>query len=120
MYSQQVLDHFQNPRCAGELAEASATVELSNPACGDVLRLAMRVEDGRAAEVRFRAKGCVAAIACGSRVAEMMQGCALHELRKLQREELIESLGGLPPASQHAAALAMDALRTLLREAPVR
>ena len=116
MYSAEVLDHFQNPRHAGELADATATAELQNPVCGDVLRLAVRMEGERVAEVRFRAKGCVPAIACGSRLAEMMHGRTRAELGQIRRDELVASLGGLPPAAQHAGQLAMDALREVLRQ----
>jgi nitrogen fixation NifU-like protein len=113
MYSEQVLDHFQNPRFVGELENATVSVETQNPACGDVLRLSLRVEDGRIAEVRFRAKGCVSAIACGSKLAEMLQGRRV-EPASVSRAELIEGLGGLPEASEHASYLAMDAWRMAL------
>ena len=66
MYSQQVLDHFEHPRNAGEVARADAAVQLENPACGDVLKLTLRLADGRIDEIRFLAKGCVASMACGS------------------------------------------------------
>ena len=65
MYSPAVLDHFKNPRNAGELPGATATVEVSNPACGDIMQLAVRVAEGRIAEARFKTRGCVTAIACG-------------------------------------------------------
>src|SRR5258708_2418856 len=116
MYSAQVLDHFQDPRNVGDLADANASVELQNPACGDVLRLSVKLAGERVTEVRFRAKGCVPAIACGSRLTEMMQGCSVAELGSLRREDLVKSLGGLPPASGHAGHLAMDALAALLKQ----
>jgi nitrogen fixation NifU-like protein len=115
MYSPQVLEHFQNPRNVGDLTGADASIELQNPACGDVLRLSVKLDGGRVAQARFRAKGCVPAIACGSRLTEMMQGRSLDELRTLSRHGLVESLGGLPPASAHAGHLAMDALAALLK-----
>ena len=113
MYSAQVLDHFQNPRFVGELQNATVTVEAQNPACGDVLRLSLLIEDGRIAEVRFRAKGCVPAIACGSKLAEMLEGRSVAN-PMIRREELVHELGGLPEASKHASHLAMDALRLAL------
>jgi nitrogen fixation protein NifU and related proteins len=116
MYSAEVLEHFQNPCNVGDLAEAGVAVELQNPACGDILRLSAKMAHGRVAAVRFRAKGCVPAIACGSRITEMMQDRSLDELRTLTREELVESLGGLPAASIHASHLAMDALNALLKK----
>jgi nitrogen fixation NifU-like protein len=113
MYSEQVLDHFQNPRFVGELENATVSVEAQNPACGDVLRLSLRVEDGRITDVRFRAKGCVSAIACGSKLAEMLSGQPVAVVR-LKREELVAELGGLPEASEHASHLAMDAWKLAL------
>ena len=85
MYSAQVMDHFQRPRNAGTLENATAQVELTNPVCGDVLRLAVRVEAGRVAVARFKASGCVPAIACGSWLAEWMEGRAVDEDRKSTR-----------------------------------
>ena len=116
MYSPQILDHFQHPRNVGELAGASAAVEVQNPACGDVMRLSVIVAEGRIAGVRYRAKGCVPAIACGSLLTEMLRGRTLAEARAIRREELVEAIGGLPPASAHATHLAMDALAALLKE----
>lgn len=116
MYSPQVLDHFQHPRNAGEVANPDASVQIENPACGDILKLTLRVTDGRIAEIRFLAKGCVAAMACGSLLTELVQGKTLKEARKLRREELIRAIGGLPEASTHASHLAMDALCAALRE----
>jgi nitrogen fixation NifU-like protein len=114
MYSPQVLDHFQNPRNVGDLEDATVSVEVQNPACGDVLRLSMRVLDGRVEAARFRAKGCVPAIACGSKLVEMIAGLELSSARAIRREQLVEELGGLPEASQHASHLAMDALTAAL------
>src|SRR5581483_8237508 len=114
MYSAQVLDHFQNPRGVGDLEDATASVEVQNPACGDVMRLSLRVVNGRVAEARFRAKGCVSAIACGSKLVEIVVGTSVEDAGTIRREQLVEALGGLPEASQHASYLAMDALRAAL------
>ena len=116
MYSPQLLDHFQNPRNAGEVANPDASVQIENPACGDILKLTMRITNGRIAEIRFLAKGCVPAMACGSLLTELVQGKSIEEARKLRREELVRSIGGLPEASTHASHLAMDALAAALRE----
>ncbi len=117
MYTPQVLDHFQNPRNVGEVEEADATVEVQNPACGDILRLSVKLdEQGRVRDVRFRARGCVPAIACGSRLTEMMAGRDADELGGITRDSVIESLGGLPPASGHAGQLAIDALQAILKQ----
>ena len=120
MYSKQVLDHFEHPRFAGELENATVCVDVENPACGDRLRLALRIEDERIEEARFKVKGCVPAMACASRLAEMVVGLNVGTARSLTREKLVESLGGLPEASTHAGHLAMDALREALSKHAVR
>jgi nitrogen fixation protein NifU and related proteins len=117
MYSPQLLDHFQNPRNAGEVSSPDASAQLENPACGDVLKLTVRITDGRITEIRFLAKGCVPAMACGSLLTELVQGRTMAEARQLRREELVRAIGGLPEASSHAGHLAMDALAAILREA---
>ncbi len=116
MYSPQVLDHFEHPRHVGDLENPTASAELSNPACGDVLRLSLRVVDGRVAQVRYKAKGCVPAIACGSALTELIGGRTIDEARALRRDQLVKYIGGLPSASLHASHLAMDALAAVLRQ----
>ncbi len=116
MYSVEVLDHFKNPRNAGELPGATATVEVSNPACGDIMQLAVRMERGRIAEARFKTRGCVTAIACGSLLTEMVRGKTLDEVRGIAYAQISEALGGLPPATVHGSQLACDALETLLAQ----
>jgi nitrogen fixation protein NifU and related proteins len=116
MYSPAVLDHFKNPRHAGQLDGASVQVEVSNPVCGDVMRLAARVQDGRIAEAKFLARGCVTAIACGSLLAERMQGASRADLSRITPEQISEVLGGLPAATFHGAQLACDALAALLEK----
>lgn len=114
MYSAVVLDHFHHPRNAGELEGATATVEVSNPVCGDVLQLAARVQDERILAVRFKAKGCVTAVACGSCLTGMVNGLTVAKARAINPEAVSEALGGLPPAAAHGAQLACEALRELL------
>ena len=118
MYSPQVLDHFQNPRNAGEIANADASIQLENPACGDILKLTLRISEGCVSDMRFLAKGCVPAMACGSQLTELVKGKTLVEARELRRENLIQALGGLPEASAHASHLAIDALRAALKALP--
>ncbi|PYX05194.1 MAG: iron-sulfur cluster assembly scaffold protein [Acidobacteria bacterium] len=116
MYSPQVLDHFQNPRNAGEITDADASVQLENPACGDILKLTVKRSGDQITDIKFRAKGCVPAMACGSAVTELVKGKTLGEARKLSRQELVQTIGGLPEASTHASNLAMDALAAALKE----
>lgn len=116
MYSPQVLDHFERPRNAGELDRPTAVVEVTNPVCGDILKLAARVENGRVVAVRFKLMGCVTAVACGSLLTECMQDRPVEELETITYQNLSEALGGLPPATLHGAQLAQDALHALLIE----
>jgi nitrogen fixation NifU-like protein len=115
MYSAQLLDHFQNPRNAGDLLQPDASAEIENPACGDVLRLTLKIRSGRIEEARFKAKGCVPAIACGSALTELITGKSIEEARALRREDVIGAVGGVPQASHHAAQLAIDVLLAALR-----
>ncbi len=116
MYSAQVLDHFQNPRNAGEVADPDASAQIENPACGDVLKLTLRVAAGRIEDIRFLAQGCVPAMACASLLTELLKGKTIAEARQLRREELLQSIGGLPAASIHATHLALDTLSALLKQ----
>jgi len=124
VYAAELLDHFQNPRNAGAIENPDSSVQLENPVCGDVLELTLRLENKRVeneltrsiADIRFRAKGCVPTMACGSALTELAKGKSVEEARKLSREELIQKVGGLPQASAHASHLAMDTLAALLRK----
>jgi nitrogen fixation protein NifU and related proteins len=114
MYSERLLDHFRNPRSVGELDPPAARVEVSNPACGDILRLSARFEDGRVAEARYQVRGCTASIAAGSALAEWMNGKTREQLHALAPAEVEELVGGLEPASKHAAVLCVDGVKKLL------
>jgi NifU-like protein involved in Fe-S cluster formation len=114
MYSETVLDHFQNPRNVGTLDTATATISVENPVCGDILELSARMEAGRIAEARFRTRGCVTAMACSSLLTELLRGKTPAEIRGITPEQLSEALGGLPQATFHAAQLARDAVQALV------
>jgi len=114
MYSAQVLDHFQNPRNPGEVGNPDCSVQLENPACGDVLKLSLRIADGRIQEIRFLAQGCVPTMACASLLTELVRGKTVAEARQLRKEELVSAIGGLPEASLHASHLAIDALQAVI------
>jgi nitrogen fixation NifU-like protein len=114
MFSEKLLDHFRNPRNAGDLAEASASVQVSNPVCGDVLRLSVRVEAGRIVEARFKTQGCVASIAASSVLTELLLGKTLQAARGVSPAQISDILDGLPPATFHAAQLCIDAVAAIL------
>ncbi len=114
MLSERLIDHFRNPRNVGELAAPALSVDASNPACGDKMRLSARFENGAVAEVRYQVKGCAASIAAGSALTEWMAGKTSAELAGLTSDVVDDALGGLAPESRHAAVLCLDAVRALL------
>ena len=110
-YSDIVLDHAANPRNAGDLADANARGYQMNPVCGDVLALALRVEDDRIAATRFQTEGCTASVATSSILTELVTGLTLDEAAALTHADISAAVGGLPPSKLHSAALVIDALR---------
>jgi nitrogen fixation NifU-like protein len=114
MYPDRLLDHFQNPRNVGELPAPAVTVEVSNPACGDILRLSLRFEEGLVAEARYKVRGCTASIAAGSALTEWLAGKSRAELFSLRPSIIDEAVGGLRAESKHAAVLCADAVKALL------
>src|SRR5882724_8157357 len=114
MYSDRLLDHFRNPRNVGELPAPAVTVEVSNPACGDILRLSVLLLDHVAAEVRYKVRGCTASIAAGSALTEWIRGKTREEIAAFQPSIVDEAVGGLPVESKHAATLCSDGVKRLL------
>ena len=113
-YSERFKDHLANPRNAGELADANAVAEETNPVCGDRLRLSLRIRDSRIEAARFLAYGCPPTLASGSALAEMLEGMTIEDALKLERKEIVNALGGLPSRKHHAASLAIETLRTAI------
>ncbi|HMH44003.1 MAG TPA: iron-sulfur cluster assembly scaffold protein [Pyrinomonadaceae bacterium] len=110
-YSDIFKNHLTNPRNGGELSDANAVAEETNPVCGDRLRLSLRIRDGRIEAARFLAYGCPPTLVCGSVLAEMIEGMMTDEAMKLTRLEIVEALGGLSSQKRHAAALAIETLQ---------
>lgn len=117
--SPQLIEHFQNPRNVGELPSPAIAVEVSNPVCGDILRLSVLVSDGRVAESRFKVRGCTASIGAGSALTELIAGSDKAALRQLSAADVERAVGGLSNESKHAAALCIDAVRALVTQFPV-
>jgi NifU-like protein involved in Fe-S cluster formation len=113
-YSESFKDHIANPRNPGELSNANAVGEETNPVCGDRLRLSLHIRDGKIEAARFLAYGCPPTLACGSALAEMLEGMSLEEARALTKEQIVKAAGGLPSRKHHAAALAIETLRAAL------
>src|SRR5499426_969220 len=114
-YSEKLLDYFQNPRCVGELADAHAVAQVSNPVCGDVMKLWVKIGDGRIQDAKFKAQGCSAAIATSSYATEMLIGMSIADARKVTKEQIADALGGLPTSKIHCSVLASDAIREVLK-----
>jgi nitrogen fixation NifU-like protein len=113
-YSEAFKDHLAHPRNAGDLADATAFAEQSNPVCGDRLRLSLLIRAGRIESARFLAYGCPPTLVCGSALAEMLEGMTVANALQLTRKEIVIAVGGLPSRKQHAAALAIETLRTAI------
>lgn len=113
-YSETFKDHLANPRNAGDIEDADAVAEQSNPVCGDRLKLSLRVRGGRIEAARFLAYGCPPTLACGSALAEMLEGMTVEEAARLTRQDVARAVGNLPARKQHAAALAVETLRAAL------
>jgi nitrogen fixation NifU-like protein len=116
MYSEKVMEHFQNPRNVGEIEDADGVGEIGNPVCGDIMKLYIKVNDDRITEAKFKTFGCGAAIATSSMVTELVKGKTLEEAEKISRDTVAEALGGLPPVKMHCSNLAADALQKAIED----
>jgi nitrogen fixation NifU-like protein len=115
-YTDTVMEHFRKPRNAGTLENPDGVGEVGNPTCGDMMRIAIRVEEDMIRDVAFQTLGCGAAIATSSMTTEMARGRTLAEAEAITRDEVAEALGGLPPHKMHCSNLATDALRAAIAD----
>jgi nitrogen fixation NifU-like protein len=116
MYNATVMDHFRNPRHAGEIAEPDGVGQVGNPSCGDVMKLYIRVADGKLVEVKFKTFGCAAAIATSSAAAEMAHGMTIEQAWSITKEDVADRLNGLPPEKMSCSNLAPDAIRAAITD----
>lgn len=117
MYTEKVMDHFQNPRNVGEIKEADGVGEVGNMKCGDIMKLYIKVnEDEVIEDIKFRTFGCGAAIATSSMITEMVKGKTLAEAEGISNRQVAEALGGLPPVKMHCSNLAADALKAAIED----
>ena len=114
MYSDIVVEHFTNPRNVGSIPDADGVGSATNPVCGDMIKIFIRVRDGRIEDVKFQTFGCGAAIATSSMITEMVKGKTVEEARKVTNEAVAEALGGLPPVKMHCSNIAADAMHAAL------
>ena len=116
MYSEKVMDHFNNPRNVGELADANAIGEIGNAKCGDIMKMYFKIEGDVIKDVRFKTFGCGAAIATSSMATELIKGKTIQEALTLTNKAVIEALDGLPPAKIHCSVLAEQAVKATLAD----
>lgn len=116
LYNDKVMDHFTNPRNVGDIPDADGVGQVGNPVCGDIMRIAIKVEDGVIQDIKFKTFGCGAAIATSSMVTEMVKGKSLKEALEVSNRGVAEALGGLPPAKMHCSNLAADALHLAIKD----
>jgi len=116
VYSDKVMDHFANPRNVGEIPDADGVGKVGNPQCGDVMWLYIKVKDDIITDIKFKTFGCGAAIATSSMITELARGKTLEEAKKISRQDVADSLDGLPPVKMHCSNLASDALREAIKD----
>ncbi len=116
LYSEKVMDHFQNPRNVGEIADASGVGEVGNAKCGDIMRMYIKVENDVITDCKFKTFGCGSAIATSSMATELIKGKPLAEALTLSNKAVVEALDGLPPAKIHCSVLAEEAVRAAIKD----
>jgi len=111
LYSDKVMDHFNNPRNVGVIEDADGVGEVGNPVCGDIMKITLKIDDDTIEDIKFQTLGCGAAIATSSIVTEMARGMSLEDAVAITKKQVAEELGGLPPAKMHCSVLATDGLK---------
>ena len=120
MYSDKVMDHFQNPRNVGEIENADGTGQAGNPKCGDIMKIFIKVENNVITDIKFKTFGCASAIASSSIATELVKGKTLDEALKLTNSGVAEALDGLPPVKMHCSVLAEEAIHAAINDYRVK
>jgi nitrogen fixation protein NifU and related proteins len=116
LYNETVMDHFLNPRNMGDVAEADGVGEVGAAACGDIMKISLKIRDGKIEDARFKTFGCGSAIASSSMATELIKGRTLEEAKNFSNQEVVDALGGLPPVKIHCSVLAEEALKAAIED----
>ena len=116
LYNQTVMDHFMNPRNMGDLKDADGVGEVGAAACGDIMKISLKIKDGKIEDARFKTFGCGSAIASSSMATELIKGCSIDEAMSFSNQEVVNALGGLPPVKIHCSVLAEDAIKAAIAD----
>jgi nitrogen fixation NifU-like protein len=116
LYNDTVMDHFLNPRNMGDVSEADGVGEVGAAACGDIMKISLKIRDGKIEDARFKTFGCGSAIASSSMATELIKGRTLEEAKNFSNQEVVDALGGLPPVKIHCSVLAEEALKAAIED----
>jgi len=116
LYNETVMDHFMNPRNMGDVPEADGVGEVGAAACGDIMKISLKIKDGRIEDAKFKTFGCGSAIASSSMATELIKGRSVEEALNFSNQEVVDALGGLPPVKIHCSVLAEEALKAALED----
>ncbi|PAW78827.1 MAG: Fe-S cluster assembly scaffold protein NifU [Verrucomicrobia bacterium Tous-C9LFEB] len=116
LYNDTVMDHFMNPRNMGDLPEADGVGEVGAAACGDIMKISLKIRDGKIEDARFKTFGCGSAIASSSMATELIKGRTIDEIKNFSNQEVVDALGGLPPVKIHCSVLAEEALKAAIED----
>ena len=116
LYNQTVMEHFMNPRNMGDIKDADGVGEVGAAACGDIMKISLRIKDGKIEDARFKTFGCGSAIASSSMATELIKGRSIDEAMNFSNQEVVDALGGLPPVKIHCSVLAKEALKAALED----
>jgi len=116
LYNNTVMDHFMNPRNMGDIKDADGIGEVGAAACGDIMKISLKIRDGKIEDARFKTFGCGSAIASSSMATELIKGRTVGEAMSFSNQEVVDALGGLPPVKIHCSVLAEEALKAALED----
>jgi nitrogen fixation NifU-like protein len=116
LYNPTVMDHFLNPRNMGDLKDADGIGEVGAAACGDIMKISLKIKDGKIEDARFKTFGCGSAIASSSMATELIKGRSIEEALSFTNQQVVDALGGLPPVKIHCSVLAEEAIKAALED----